>query len=846
MKKILCMCLLFFAALNATAQTMSDDQVIKFVQQEQAKGGNQQTIVQRLLRRGVTVEQLRRVRKKYEAEQKNMGAVDLTGKTASTGNNRLRTSKEKAQDQSRRQSGYLVRSQREREEERYKTRQMRQSDLEAEIGFLDLDSVLYYQNLEKPERQVFGRNIFNNELLTFEPGQNMATPTNYRLGAGDKVIIDVWGASQQTFEGVISPDGYLVVEGAGPIRLSGLSVQQASERVRGTLGPYYQDCQISLSLGENRSIQVQVMGEVRTPGTYTLSSLSTAFNALYAAGGISEIGTLRSIKVYRNGRLLNTLDVYDYLLNGNAGGDIRLQDNDLIMVGPYECLVQVTGKVKRPMFYEMKPTETVKQVLKNAGGFTGDAYTKHVRLTRKAGGAEYSMHTVDEFQMSNFGLKDGDSLFVDSVVPRFTNLVEVRGAVMRAGQYELGGDIQSVRGLLQAAEGLREDAFQTRAVMHRQKEDLTLEMLSIDLEKLLQGETPDIPLRKGDVLFVPSNVDMKGERTLTISGEVLYPGVYQFAENTTVEDLILMAGGLTEAASMAKVDVFRRIQDYQAVENTGRSTETFSLSLNDGLRHGDTSFALQPYDEVVVRRSPAYSEQQNVRITGCVNFEGDYAMTSQDYRLSDLIQAAGGLSALAYSKGARLTRKMTEDEKLQRESTMRAAQIQMYEEAMRNEKGYNMTQADSLMSLKLDLGDYYPVAVSLERAMANPGGSEDIVLREGDVLNVPQYSNTVKISGEVTYPLSLNYKKGEPLKYYIERAGGYGNRAKKRGAYAVYINGAAKKIGRRSSKDIQPGCEIVVPTKEQSRRMTTGEVTAISSGAASLASVIVALISILK
>ena len=840
------MCLLFFAALNATAQTMSDDQVIKFVQQEQAKGGNQQTIVQRLLRRGVTVEQLRRVRKKYEAEQKNMGAVDLTGKTASTGNNRLRTSKEKAQDQSRRQSGYLVRSQREREEERYKTRQMRQSDLEAEIGFLDLDSVLYYQNLEKPERQVFGRNIFNNELLTFEPGQNMATPTNYRLGAGDKVIIDVWGASQQTFEGVISPDGYLVVEGAGPIRLSGLSVQQASERVRGTLGPYYQDCQISLSLGENRSIQVQVMGEVRTPGTYTLSSLSTAFNALYAAGGISEIGTLRSIKVYRNGRLLNTLDVYDYLLNGNAGGDIRLQDNDLIMVGPYECLVQVTGKVKRPMFYEMKPTETVKQVLKNAGGFTGDAYTKHVRLTRKAGGAEYSMHTVDEFQMSNFGLKDGDSLFVDSVVPRFTNLVEVRGAVMRAGQYELGGDIQSVRGLLQAAEGLREDAFQTRAVMHRQKEDLTLEMLSIDLEKLLQGETPDIPLRKGDVLFVPSNVDMKGERTLTISGEVLYPGVYQFAENTTVEDLILMAGGLTEAASMAKVDVFRRIQDYQAVENTGRSTETFSLSLNDGLRHGDTSFALQPYDEVVVRRSPAYSEQQNVRITGCVNFEGDYAMTSQDYRLSDLIQAAGGLSALAYSKGARLTRKMTEDEKLQRESTMRAAQIQMYEEAMRNEKGYNMTQADSLMSLKLDLGDYYPVAVSLERAMANPGGSEDIVLREGDVLNVPQYSNTVKISGEVTYPLSLNYKKGEPLKYYIERAGGYGNRAKKRGAYAVYINGAAKKIGRRSSKDIQPGCEIVVPTKEQSRRMTTGEVTAISSGAASLASVIVALISILK
>ncbi len=852
MKRILYF--LFFALLATAAaaqSTMTDNQILKFVQQEQAKGSNQQTIIQKLLQKGVTTEQLRRVRKNYEAEQKNMGAVDLTGTTDDKNNtNRLRTNKEKAEDEFRKQNDYMIRSQKETEDIRYKTRQDFLDEMGEEIGFLDIDSLIYYQNyfkdLQDTRNQVFGRSIFNNELLTFEPNQNMATPPNYRLGAGDNVIIDIWGSTQESIEDVVSPDGYVVVEGIGPVKLAGLSVQQANARLKSTLGQYYKDCDISLSLGENRSIQVQVMGEVRMPGTYTISSLSSAFNALYSAGGISDIGTLRSIKIYREGRIVGELDVYDYLLNGNSSGDIRLQDNDVIVVGPYECLINVTGKVKRPMFYEMKSTETVKQVLKDAGGFAGDAYTKNVRLARKAG-AEYSMYTVDEFDMSNFTLMDGDSIFVDSVLARFNNMVEVRGAVKHAGQYQLGGDVQSVRGLLDVADGPREDAFLSRGVMHRLKEDLTLEMLSVDIEGILAGTTPDVPLRNGDVLFVPSTVDMKGEQTLTISGEVMYPGIYQYADNTCVEDLILMAGGLTDGASMAKVDVFRRVQDVNALESSDEIVQSFSTSIADGFRSTDNSIALQPYDEVVVRQSPAYSEQQNVTVTGCVNFEGDYSMTTRNYRLSDLIKAAGGLTSLAYAEGARLTRMLTDDEKLMRESSLRTAQIQTYEEAMQSEKTFDLAQADSLMSLKLDLGDYYPVAINLKNALNSPGGADDILLREGDILTVPQYSNTVKVSGEVIYPMSMNYKKGERASYYITRAGGYGNKAKKKGVYAIYINGSAKKINRRTSKDVQPGCEIVIPTKSTTgRKMTTAEIMAIASGASSLSAVIVALVNLIK
>lgn len=845
-RRILLACLAFFGFQFIFSQSMSDDQVVRYVMEQQEKGKDQQYIVSQLLQKGVTVDQLRRIRKKYEAEQKQPGALDLTGTTQpKSGTSRLRTNKEKTRDERQKQNGYMVRSRREIKDGEDKT--LKGQQLNEEIGFMDIDSLIYYRNyFKEDDRQVFGRNIFNNEMLTFEPSMNIPTPANYRLGAGDAVIIDVWGASQTTFEGTVSPDGTVTIEGVGPLALAGMTVKEANEYVKKQLGRFYANSNITLTVGETRSIQVQVMGEVMVPGTYTLSALSSAFNALYAAGGISEIGTLRDIKVFRQGRVVSTIDVYDYILNGNTKGDIRLADNDVIVVGPYECLVNIRGKVKRPMFYEMKENESVSRILDYAGGFAGDAYTDNVRLIRKSG-REYSVYTVDEFEMNGFLLKDGDSLYVDSVIPRFSNMAEIRGAVFHPGQYQMDGSIKTVRQLIKAADGLREDAFLKRAVMHRQKEDLTMEALSVDVEGIMDGTVADIPLRKNDILFIPSSLDMKGERTLTIDGEVNFPGIYQYADNTTIEDLVLQAGGFTEAASMAKVDVFRRIKNPDAVTDDEKLSETYSFSLRDGLVMGDgQDFHLQPYDEVFVRKSPAYSEQRNVKVSGAVNFSGSYAMDNKDYRLSDLVKAAGGLSSLAYAKGARLQRLLTEEEKKQRESAMKASQIQVYEESLRSEKEFNMAQADSILNLKLDLGDTYPVAINLEKAMKNPGSLDDVRLREGDELVVPQFSNTVKISGEVMYPISINYEKGKPLSYYIKRVGGYADRAHKSRVYTIYMNGSVEQLGRRSSKSIQPGCEIVVPTKPQRNKMTPQEMMTIGTSMASIATMIATLVNILK
>lgn len=847
-RKLLFLFSFIYVCLPVFSQSMTDEQVMRFVQQEKDKGSTQQQIVSKLLQRGVTVAQLREIRKKYEAEQTNLGASDLTGRDARKTSTRMRQERQERGEQGQMQNNYMIQSQFRRQNRFYGTKEEREAALNEEIAFMDIDSLIYYQNLfDESENEVFGRNIFNNEILTFEPNMNMATPANYRLGAGDMVIIDVWGASQETIQETISPDGVIVIEGVGPCKIGGMSVAEASSYLKEQLGKFYSGSNIQLAIGEIRSIQVQVMGEVKMPGTYTLSSLSSAFNALYAAGGISDIGTLRDIKVYRQSKLVATIDVYDYIINGNARGDIRLDDNDIVVVGPYDALVEIRGKVKRPMFYEMKKNENLSSLLSYSGGFAGDAYKKNIRVTRK-NGAEYSVYTVDEFDWNSFSMSDGDSVFVDSIIPRYSNMVEIRGAVFHSGKYQMDGRINTVRELVKAAEGLREDAFTARAVMHRQKEDLTLEVLAVDIKGIMDGSIADIPLRKNDVLFIPSKREMEGERTLSIMGEVHYPGVYVYAENTALEDLVLQAGGLTDAASSVKVDVYRRINNPDAMVNDENLTETFSFALKDGfVIDGEPGFILEPYDQVVVRQTPVYAEQQNVEISGSVNFAGMYAMTNRNYKLSDLVNAAGGLSSFGYAKGARLERKMTEEERKQQEESLRAAQIVLYEESMQNEnKNFDLNRADSLLLMKLDVGNSFPVAIDLEEALKNPGGEEDITLREGDKLIIPQYSSTVKISGDVMYPISMNYKEGESLKYYIKRAGGYGDNARKSRVYAVYMNGSVELISHSSKKAIQPGCTIVVPSKEQKNKMTTAEYAAMGTSAASIATMMVTIANILK
>lgn len=832
---------LTFALQGIMAQSMTDEQITDFIITEQQRGADQRTIASKLLQKGVSVERLRRLKKKYDAEQEQLGAVDLTGKSKST--SRLRKKELTKEEKSAMRNNNMMQSK--RLENLQLTNSEKRKIYEEEIEFLDIDSVLYYKNLLKDETEVFGRNIFNNEFLTFEPALNIPIPPGYVLGAGDQILIDVWGASQTLVEGEISPDGNVVVEGVGPIYLAGLTVAEANKHVKNILGEIYGGSNVNLTVGAVRSVQVQVTGEVVAPGNYTLSALSTAFNALYAAGGVSELGTLRAINVYRRGKLISTIDVYDYILNGNTQTDVRLEDNDVVSVGAYDAIVNIQGKVKRPMLYELKSDETLSRLMLYSGSFSGDAYKENIRVVRKSG-REYSIFTVGRSEFATFAMCDGDSVYVDSVIPRYSNLVEISGAVFYPGQYQFSEKINTVAALIEAAGGLREDAFLNRAVMHHRNYDNTIEAQALNIKGIMDGTVPDVPLRNNDAVFIPSKSEMEGEMTLKVGGEVRFEGVYKYAENTTIEDLILQAGGLTRAASSVKVDVFRQLYDPMAKEESENTSETYSFELKDGfVVDGDPDFVLMPFDEVYVRRSPIYTDKQNVTINGAVNFSGDYAIVRKDYKLSDLVEAAGGLSLSAYSKGAYLYRKMTEEELAQRETLLNSSQIELYEEALRSDKAMDLALLDSLYKAKLNMSDYYPVAINLESALKNPGGLDDMLLREGDIITVPQYTSTVKISGEVRHPISINWQEGKKLSYYIEHAGGYSDAAKKNGVYAIYMNGNVEKISKNSKKAIQPGCEIVVPRKQE-RRLSTAEIMTMGTSAISIATMIVSLINVLK
>ena len=838
-------CLVLAMAWAATgvayAQSgMSDTQIMEYIVQQNAKGTSRDKIVKQLIERGVTIEQIRKAKEKYEKQQKGTvpGARNISG--AEAGNfTRLRKNngdKRRNEQTTRRRP---QRSDRENpddptlsERDRTRLQQARTDAYNDELDAFLPDSMGYYTNdyeqfvedEEEGKIKVFGRNIFNNKRLTFEPNMNIATPDDYRLGPGDEVYIDVWGASQQRFECTVSPEGVINIENFGPVQVSGLTVAQTNARLRSTLGARYAGSDVRLTVGQTRTITVDVMGEVKTPGTYTLSAFSTVFHALYMAGGTNDIGTLRNIKVFRNGRQITTCDIYDYILNGNMKGNVRLQPGDVVVVGSYECLVQVTGKVKRPMYYEMKSTESVGTLLRYAGGFTGDAYDQLVRLIRKSGG-QLSVFSLDEFERGNFQLADGDSVAVDSTLQRYRNMVEVKGAVFRTGKYQMDGSITTVRQLIEAAGGLCEDAMKTRAVLHRLTDERRLQVVQVDLQGILAHTAPDIALRNEDVLFIPSRSYLIGEQKLSIHGEVVYPGEYDFAENTTLEDFILQAGGLTDAASLVKVDVSRRIRNQLATESSDKIAESYTFKLKDGfVVDGTPGFVLQPYDEVYVRRSPGYVEQQNVEVKGEVAFEGRYALVTKGMRLSDLVKQCGGLTPQSYAPGAHLERKLSPEEQLKQQSMIKLA-----------------TLGDTTDVRRLELSDVRVVAINLEKAIANPGSNQwDLVLQEGDVLVVPQYSNTVTINGEVLYPNTVGYDKNKKLSDYINSAGGFTQKARTGKVFAVGMNGSVTKV--RSKKDITPGCNIVVPAKMRRRGVSLAEMMSVFTMLATLGTVVATLV----
>ena len=833
--------LLLTAATGWAQSGMTDNQVMDYVIEQNAKGVSRQQIVTQLMQRGVTMEQLQRLRKKYERQMKNgsLGAQDITAGSKEVKKRMREANGEKRQEtldkEKRNVSPYRVKDGRKKTKQNtYDENDKEYTDFDDAADFLMPDSLKYFFDEEKekePKRKIFGHDIFNNKELSFESSMNLATPQNYRLGPGDDVNIDISGASQESISETISPDGYVTVEDFGLIQLGGLTVSQAKAKLKNVLGPRYQGSHIELTVGQTRTITISVIGEVKTPGTFTMSAFATVYNALYMAGGPNEIGTLRNVKVYRNGKLLSNVDVYDFLLNGKLTGDVRLQDNDIVTVGPYEGLVNIAGKIKRPMFYEMKKTESAATLLRYAGGFTGDAYTKTIRVHRKAG-QMYSVFNVGEFDLNDFKLMDEDSVSVDSTLNRYQNTVEVKGAVFRPGYYQVGGQICTVKALIEAADGLTENAIGQHAVMHRMKKDRTLEVLSVDVLGILEGNVPDIELKNEDVIYVGSREEEKEDQTITIHGEVNYPGVYKFASNETVEDLVLQAGGLTNAASLAKVDVSRRIIEPNATEAGDTLAFTYSFTLNPDftIPQGETPFTLQPFDEVYIRRSPNYNEQQNVTIEGEVQFKGNYTLTSSNQRLSEIIKQAGGLTKRAYPEGAKLLRQMTQEERELMETMLRTAQ--------RN-SGNDSIDIKKLLTLTT-----FPVAIELDKALANPGSDDDPYLREGDRIVVPRYTSTVSINGEVLYPNTVRYKAGEKADYYIDLAGGVSSAGKRSRTIIIYMNGMVAKADRKHKP--KPGCQIVVPTKARRRGLGLTEWLSIGTSTASIATMIATIANLIK
>lgn len=785
--RFLTVLLLFLLAAGSLFAQISDSQVIEELKRYRDAGMSQEQIIREMTKKGVTPAQVQRLRDQYLNQEGEAAAAAPSGKS------------------------------------------LQDDVLRGEAGFTE--NPVATEDKGSPTESVYGQSLFSSQNLTFAPNMNMPTPANYVLGPGDEVIIDVWGDSELNVRYTVAPDGHITVPGLGRIQLSGLSVKQAELKIKNEFSTIYSDLGsgephtfLAISVGNVRSIKVNVMGEVKRPGTYTLSSFSSAFHALYAAGGTSRIGSIRNIRLFRSGKAVATVDLYEYLMKGNNMADITLQEGDIVMVEPYGILAQAIGEVKRPMWYELKEGETLEDLIRYAGGYSGNAYRGNVSVLRK-GSEEMEAHTLGEAQYGTFRLKDGDRAEVSTILDKYANMVEVTGSVYRPGKYAIGEQIRTVGDLIKVAQGTTGDAYLQRALLYRENENLTRSMQSFNLDALLSGQIADIELRKNDLLHIPSVLSLESDFTVYIGGEVRHPDSYPYAKNMTIEDIILRAGGLTEAASTARVDVYRRLKDPSGTAVPRESGERFTFTLADGeIVSSDPGFTLQPYDQVVVRRSPGYEVQQNVTISGEVLFGGQYAKVRKDERLSSLVERAGGLTSYAYVKGARLTRRLTATEQQQ---AREALKLKLEADVTKKEDSVNYEE----QLAQVDLSNR-PVGIDLEKALKHPGGPEDIILRDGDALSIPQFEATVRISGGVLYPNTVTYKKNKKLGYYINQAGGYSRLAQKRNPYVVYMNG---QVASGHWARIEPGCEIIVPERPEREPMSLQGIMGMTTSLATIA-----------
>lgn len=751
MKKVLfVLTLALFAASQASAQ-MSDEEVIKFVQAEHEAGKSQQAILLDLQKKGVKKEQLLRLKEQYESGQ-------LSNIPAASASSSVGSRTRKANGNIPERTGELV------------------------------------GNVAVATKEIFGHDIFQNEKLTFEPNMNIATPTSYILGPGDEVLIDVYGTSQSSKKYDVSPEGTIIVEKIGPVAVAGLTVEQAQAKVSAQMGQHYQGSSIKLTIGQTRTVVVNVLGEVVNPGTYTLSAFATVFNALYLAGGITELGTLRNILVSRNGKIVSKIDVYDYILNGKLTGNILLQDNDAIIVGTYDVLVHIKGAIKRPMYYEMKTDETLKALLTYAGGYRSEANKNVVTVDRKSDDG-LKVHTVEEWDFANFVVQDGDIVSIKNIIGRYQNMVEVSGSVFYPGHYELSGDCNSVRTLIEKAGGIKEDAFTNRALLFRLTPQRTRKTISLDLAGILSGKVPDVILENEDMVAVASDEELIKSRQYTVFGPVLMPGTFPYIENMTLEDAIVTAGGLKEEALLSNVEVARRLQ-YTDERDTTYNTKVkiFTFGIDNGLLVNEgQNFLLKPYDIITIKRDPEYTESSTVSISGEVKYPGTYTLKSKTERLSDLVERAGGFTDASFIDGARFTRALTHDEREQAILLQKIAH-----------------SSDTVDIEKIEIPNRYSLGIDLAKAMKKPGCTEDPILRSGDQIVIPQRKNTVRISGDVLFPNTVTYVEKKSARYYLNQAGGVSNKGHRSKAFIIYANG---QVSRLKKGKIQPGCEIVIPTR---------------------------------
>lgn len=806
------MLLLLMALPVFVMAEMTDQQVLSYIETAVGQGKTQQQIGKELAVRGVNAVQLQRVKRLYEQKQPSKTVAGTTGNATQT----MRSSSP--------ESGvvYMV---------------PQSSSGSQQMFFINEygDSIYLHSTGTQEKTQIYGRDLFRNSNLTFEPNVNSATPDDYRLGPGDEVVINIWGNNEAHIRDFISPEGTIIVSNIGPVSLSGMTIKEANNHLKRVFSQKYADIadegsDISVVLGDLRTIQVDIMGEVTAPGTYRLSPFSTLFHALYNAGGTTSTGTLRDIQVYRNGKRIASADVYDYLFNGKTSSDIKLQEGDVIIVSPYDRMVTLESGVKRPMTYELKSGETLLDAINYAGGMTADAFPNSINILRSTDNG-LTVLTIDNAAFASTPLIDGDVIDIGTGLNRFNNRIEIKGSVFRPGVYALSDEVSTLGELIRKAQGLTEDAFMGRVQLFRLADDLSQTVEAVDLSGILSGRMPDIELQPNDVVVVPSVLELMPKGDLVISGAVANPGRIAYAEGMTVEDLIVQAGGLLEGASTAKIDISRRITDSGATDMQSKIAENYSINIENGLVVGEgAGFQLMPNDIVDVRFSPSFKTQRRVTIGGEVPFGGQYTLGNRSERLSDLVKRAGGVSEYAYLKGAHLTRQFTEDEKIARQETMRLAM--------------NGSESDSIQQSMIFTTDYYPVGINLEAALKNPGGPEDLVLQAGDNLYIPELVNTVKISGDVLYPNSVIYTPGKKLKFYIDQAGGFGNNANKGQAFVVYMNG---QVARGKNAPIEPGCQIIVPTKE--KKDTAANLQkwlAIGSSAAALGTMAASIVNLVK